>query len=126
VAPRQAIGREAGGASAEGGDLVASRDEKTGETVSKRVVEAYVRDGVSTLALTLSTGEVITTTREHPFYVDGRGFVPAGRLAIGTAIVTCAGPAVRITGIRQGSLRGSTTCRSLAPTRTSSAPVAAG
>jgi hypothetical protein len=76
--------------------------EKTEKTFSKRVVEAYVRDGVSTLALTLSTGEVITTTREHPFYVDGRGFVPAGRLAIGTAIVTYAGPAVRITGIRQG------------------------
>jgi len=34
------------------------------------------------------------TTSEHPFAVEGRGFVPAGQLAIGNAIVTRAGPAL--------------------------------
>jgi hypothetical protein len=38
--------------------------------------------------------EMITTTRNHPFYVSGKGFVPAGGLAVGNAIVTRAGPDV--------------------------------
>ena len=38
----------------------------------------------------------IETTGEHPFYVQGEGFVPAGRLAIGNAIVTRAGPVTRL------------------------------
>ena len=36
--------------------------------------------------------ETITGTRRHPFYVKGKGFVPAGALAIGNSIVTRAGP----------------------------------
>ena len=46
--------------------------------------------------LTFSDGETIETTGEHPFYVAGEGFVPAGRLAIGNAIVTRAGPVTRL------------------------------
>jgi hypothetical protein len=38
--------------------------------------------------------ERITASREHPFYVQGQGFVPAGRLAVGNAIVARAGPAL--------------------------------
>lgn len=34
--------------------------------------------------------ETIRATAEHPFYVEGTGFVPAGRLTIGTGIVSLA------------------------------------
>ena len=43
--------------------------------------------------------ERITATREHPFYVRGKGFVPAGGLAVGNAIVTRAGPALVVQSI---------------------------
>ena len=43
--------------------------------------------------------ETITATREHPFYVKGKGFVPAGALAIGNSIVTRAGPTLVVKSI---------------------------
>ena len=49
-----------------------------------------------TLKLTFSNGETIETTKEHPFYVAGKGFVPAGEMGIGTSIVTRAGPGVHL------------------------------
>jgi hypothetical protein len=36
--------------------------------------------------------EAITATRNHPFYVRSKGFVPAGGLAVGNAVVARAGP----------------------------------
>ena len=36
--------------------------------------------------------ETIEATRQHPFYVEGKGFVAAAALGIGNAIVTRAGP----------------------------------
>lgn len=78
------------------GDLVLSRDENTGETASKRVVQTFERQADATLVLTFSNGERIETTEEHPFYVEGRGFVNAGELGIGTSIVTRAGPNLKV------------------------------
>ena len=60
--------------------------------------------GVPTLKLTFSDGQSITTTAAHPFYVDGKGFTPAGRLAVGNAIVTRAGPPVKVMAIEQEAL----------------------
>ena len=54
------------------------------------------RNNVRTLSLSFDDGETIETTGEHPFYVAGEGFTPAGRLSIGNAIVTRAGPATRL------------------------------
>src|SRR5689334_20142194 len=39
-------------------------------------------------------------TREHPFYVRGKGFVPAGGLAVGNAIITRAGPPLVVASIQ--------------------------
>ena len=83
------------------GDFVKSRNPQTGVTEAKRVLQTTVRqtDQVLTLALTdPKTGrqEQITTTGEHPFFVDGKGFVKAGDLGIGTSIVTRAGPALTL------------------------------
>ena len=56
---------------------------------------------VSTLLPGLShkVVEKITATGEHPFYVQGKGFVPARRLAVGNAIVTRAGPGLVVQSV---------------------------
>jgi len=86
-------------------DLVLARDEKTGRTSVRRVMRTTVRhvDKVLTVALadakTHKVVERITATREHPFYVRGKGFTPAGGLAVGNAIVTRAGPALMVQSV---------------------------
>ena len=86
------------------GDRVLSRDaERSGPTITeaKQVTQTSVRNNIPTLALTFSSGETIETTSEHPFYLEGQGFVPAGRLSIGNAIVTRAGPAVKVVKVER-------------------------
>lgn len=83
------------------GDLVLSKDEKTGEIVKRKVVETKVRTTNATLVVEVAGGGRVETTAEHPFYVDGKGWTPAGQLAIGNAIVTRAGPSVKVTKIEK-------------------------
>ena len=81
------------------GDFVLSRDPAqlgVNRIEAKKVMQTSVRNNIHTLSLSFDDGETIETTGEHPFYVTGEGFVPAGRLAIGNAIVTRAGPATRL------------------------------
>ena len=88
------------------GDLVWSRDPSSGDTQPKRVMRTSVRHVISVLDLTFAdsttgTTEHIVTTTEHPFYVDGQGFLRAGSLGIGTQIVTRAGPSVSVTATEE-------------------------
>jgi len=84
------------------GDLVKSRNPATGVTEAKQVTETFSHVAPQVLTLTLSdpkTGlpvEHLVCTPGHPFYVDGRGFVKAGDLGIGTSIVTRAGPVLTL------------------------------
>ena len=83
------------------GDSVVSRDAATGKTSAKRVTATKARTAYELVKVSLAdaAGEVVETiqaTPEHPFYVQGKGFTPAGRLAIGNSIVTRAGPALRV------------------------------
>ncbi len=80
-------------------DWVLSRDAKTGKTAAKRVVRLLPHQAPATLVLHFKNGERIETTKPHPFYVQGRGFVPAGEMGIGTSIVTRAGPPVQLTNV---------------------------
>jgi len=64
------------------GDFVLSRDEKTHEIKAQRVRRLTVHQVKGSLVLHFSNGEKIETTEEHPFYVAGQGFLPAGRLAL--------------------------------------------
>ena len=47
--------------------------------------------------------ESITASPEHPFFVEGKGFVPAGQLALGNAIVTRAGPNLLVKAVQTHS-----------------------
>ena len=60
-----------------------------------------MQNNIPTLSLTFSSGETIETTSEHSLYLEGQGFVPAGRLSIGNAIVTRAGPAVKVVKVER-------------------------
>ena len=85
------------------GDLVWAKDESTGEIALKPIVQTFERVAPSTLVLTFSNGETIETTVEHPFYVQDRGFTPAGLVALGNSIVTRAGPSLQVTRIEKHS-----------------------
>mgnify|MGYP002536398451 FL=1 len=68
------------------GDKVISIDPETFETAEKTVVETYVREDSKLIHLVIN-GEEIVTTETHPFYVNDRGFVNAGELAIGDELL---------------------------------------
>lgn len=87
------------------GEYVIARNEQTGKTSVRRVLKTTIKHTHVTVSVTLAdksgqTVETITASREHPFYVDGKGFVPAGGLAIGNSIVTRAGPSLVVKAIQ--------------------------
>lgn len=83
------------------GELVWSRDERTGKTSLQRVTATIVHQHTATLLLSFAGGAKVETIAVHPFYALGRGFVKAGSLGIGNSIVTRAGPLAKIIGIRR-------------------------
>ena len=67
-------------------DKVISTDPETMETSPKIVLETYIRE-VTTLVHLIVNGEEIVTTVDHPFYVQSRGFVEAGKLLVGDKLL---------------------------------------
>ena len=61
------------------GDKVLAYDEETGEQGYKEVVRLF-RNKTQEWHHVFVNGEEIVCTAEHPFYVDGKGFVPAKEL----------------------------------------------
>lgn len=84
----------------ESGDQVLARDEETGDMAYKHILDAYSHHHDDGMRLTViaPSGEVetITTTQEHPFYVNGLGFVPASELLAGQMLVNTDGQLVGI------------------------------
>ena len=82
------------------GDLVLSRDESTGETAYKRVEKTFLRrtQRLEALDLAATDGAVehITTTEEHPFFIEGRGWVMAAELVPGDRITGAHGEALTV------------------------------
>ncbi len=89
----------------EPGNLVATRNAQTGKTEFGRVGLTIKRqtDALVTVRLADSkTGQAassLTCTPEHPYYVQGQGWVEAGSLGIGSSIVTRAGPPLVVKGV---------------------------
>ena len=72
------------------GDYVWSENPETYEKALKKVKKIFVREKDSIIRLSIN-GEVIETTAEHPFYVEGRGFINAGDLKAGDEVRTADG-----------------------------------
>jgi len=98
------------------GDYVLAKDEKTGH-VEAQEVTATVHHLAATLVTVTFAGtdgktQAIVCTPEHPFFVDGKGWVEAGSLGIGTSIVTRAGPTLSVKSLdwkRSGQQAGAAT-----------------
>jgi Pretoxin HINT domain len=105
------------------GDLVESRDGKTGETAYRTVEEAFVRH-VSALAdieIERADGatETLSTTLEHPFWVSDLGWRLAGDIEVGMALVADDGASVHVASVREPPTLRCTILRSRDFTRTS-------
>ena len=81
------------------GDSVWAYDFETDETELKKVLNVWIKETDEILHLETSDGETIDTTTNHPFYVDGKGWVAAGDLEIGDTLVTAEGNEVEIADI---------------------------
>ena len=84
------------------GDLVASRSDNADPSApidARRVTGTSVHPNIQVETLTLQDGTKLQTTREHPFYVPGRGFVVAGALRVGSAVSEGANKASRVASV---------------------------
>ncbi len=90
------------------GDLVASKDESSGETSWKPVVRLYRHHDQQILNLTLSNDEgeqeTFGVTSEHPFWVVGEGWTKAGELEIGDQVTAISGKVLTVEVVDADSL----------------------
>ena len=94
------------------GDFVWSRNDETEERRLQRVVQLFVTPNKETLDLDLvasdGTSETLGVTKEHPFWVTGRGWVEAGQLREDDSIFTARDGWLKVRQVR-GSPRGAET-----------------
>ncbi|MED1664847.1 polymorphic toxin-type HINT domain-containing protein [Brevibacillus laterosporus] len=77
------------------GDKVLAKDDETGKMAYKEVEWLFQRDAEETYNITVS-GEVITTTDEHPFWIIGKGWVESKKLVVGDVLTTSEGKELAI------------------------------
>jgi len=80
------------------GDEVIAADPETGESQARRVVDTYVHENVPTYDVVTTAGTV-TSTEEHPFFVQSRGWVPVRDLRPGDVLVDAKGDHVEVTSV---------------------------
>ncbi|MDF2441476.1 MAG: hypothetical protein JWN98_2460, partial [Abditibacteriota bacterium] len=80
------------------GDQVWARDEKTGKLALQRVTHTFKHE-VDQLVVLHIEGEDIETTAEHPFWVQGKGWVKAGELQTGDVLERLNGSTLTIQDI---------------------------
>ena len=85
------------------GDKVIATDPDTMERAEKTVLETYVRETNEVVHLTIN-GEVITSTLDHPFYVQDAGFVGAGDLYIGDKLLDAEGNTLLVEDVKTEKL----------------------
>ena len=86
------------------GDRVLSADTETMISEYKTVLETFVRRTNEIIHIFIENEE-ITTTVDHPFWVNGKGFVPAMNLVIGSELINDKGDIVCVENIRRETNR---------------------
>ena len=79
------------------GDRVAACDPVTGEARARTVTATASHDDVPVLRVRTDDGGEVETTATHPFWVEDRGWTPAGRLRAGDRLLTPDGRTVEVT-----------------------------
>ena len=85
------------------GDIVLSTNTDTMETGCKKVLEKYVRK-TRELVHIIVGGKEIVSTSDHPYYVEGRGFVNACQLCIGSPLLDADGKILEVEQIYKEQL----------------------
>ena len=80
-----------------------SYNEKTGEREFKRVTNTFVRQADVIYTISYEDGSVFETTWNHPFYIEGKGFIQAKDLKSGQLSHTSQSRLLRITNIENES-----------------------
>jgi len=80
------------------GDLVLSKNTETGEIAYKPVEKIYSFEASYVYHITVG-GEKLVVTGDHPFWIEGKGWVAASDLQIGYNMETAEGKAAEITNI---------------------------
>ncbi|WP_157683578.1 polymorphic toxin-type HINT domain-containing protein [Microlunatus soli] len=80
------------------GDEVTAADPETGETHARRVIDTYVHENIPTYDVETTAGTV-TSTEEHPFYVQGKGWIPVRDLQPGDRLVDPKGSEVDVVAV---------------------------
>lgn len=75
----------------EEGDKVLAENAETGEQDEKKVVTLYRHEKYLLIHVQTEDCKEVVTTKEHPFYVEGAGFVTAGSLKEGDVLLTADG-----------------------------------
>ena len=85
----------------EPGDYVWSRDPDTGQEAWREVTETTIRHDIPVLRLktaaTDGSTDALTTTGEHPFWVNGQGWTAARQLEPGDEVFSSAGGWLKVT-----------------------------
>jgi RHS repeat-associated protein len=72
------------------GDFVLSKNDETGDTAWRKVTDTFKDWHTETITFTVidenGVEESVTTTAEHPFYIDNQGWTPAGDILAGTTV----------------------------------------
>lgn len=83
------------------GDKVLSYSELTGAVALKEITETMVNTSNDICTIALDSGETITSTSLHPWYVQGKGWTPAYALTSADELLTESGEEVRILGVNR-------------------------
>ncbi len=91
------------------GDLVLARCEETGEISSRRITKCSTRDSESVLYVVTQSDiagtDTVGTTAEHPFWVQGRGWVEARSLSAGNLLISSIGVRTIVLSVRDAQYR---------------------
>lgn len=83
------------------GDKVLSYSELTGMVALKQVTDTMVSQSNDICTIALDSGETITSTSLHPWYVQNKGWTPAYALTSQDNLLTETGKEVRILGVNR-------------------------
>jgi hypothetical protein len=75
---------------------VLSADPETGKQSYQKVTRAFVREADALVVIRTEDGRSVEATPDHPFWVEGKGFVEAKRLARSDLLRKASGKSVRV------------------------------
>lgn len=81
------------------GEEVLSYDQETGKSCYRKVIRTFKRQADRLVQIVSNDGQSIQATPEHPFWVDGKGFVPARNVIAGDNLSATEGCRNTVAGV---------------------------